>query len=81
MVVTFYTSHFEVICLELAVLSAVAKSFGITVMVIAGQLTKVLTMIRQEICLRVKKPSRSDGEKLTSKLNKLIKDHLSEFST
>lgn len=40
------------------------------------QLTKVLTKIKQEICLRVKKPLSSDGEKLTSKLNKLIKDHL-----
>ena len=46
-----------------------------------GQLTKVLTMIRQEICVRAKKPSSSCGEKLTSKLNKLIKDHLSEFNT
>jgi len=53
--------------------------FAVTAVV--GQLTKVLTKIRQEICLRVKKPLSADGEKLTSKLNNLIKDHLSEFSS
>jgi len=35
-------------------------------------------MIRQEICQRVKQPSNSDGEKLASKLNNLIKHHLSK---
>ena len=53
-------------------------SLLVFVMAIVGQLTKVLTMIRQEVCLRVKNPSSSDGEKLTSKLNKLMKHHLSE---
>lgn len=49
-----------------------------TVLVIVGQLTKVLTLIKQEICLRVKQTSSSDGEKLMSKLNKLMNCHLSE---
>ena len=47
---------------------------------IPGQLTKVLNMIKQEICLRVKKRSSSSAgaEKLETKLNNLIKRHMSE---
>jgi len=51
----------------------------VPVLDVVGQLTKVLTLIKQEICLRVKQPSRSDDEKLMSKLNKLMNCHLSEL--
>jgi len=48
----------------------------------AGQLTKVLAMIKREICARVKGRSHSgsDREMLTTKLNNLIKQHLSMLS-
>jgi len=49
-----------------------------TVMVIVGQLTKVLTLIKKEICQRVKEPSSANNEKLVSKLNKLLNCHLSK---
>jgi len=65
------------VLLQCGLLSAPVSVFFLTAVGSVGQLTKVLSLIKQEICLRVKKPFSSDGEKLTSKLNNLIKNHLS----